>query len=291
MGFGTFCKSDANDLAWRSKPEDLAWRKEAAPNTLSVQSWTASSRSSNPAWPSESTTSKSIPLPSTVQKLNWHGKPLRCEMAKSRYKLGTIVRAPLHEEDYSGGCCESYPVETRALIKAKTITESPVGGAIHTKFRKFIVVALFDDHYLAVPMYSYKGDGLVQKEADEYVSVQDHRANAIEPQSRYGLLYTGRLEDHVDHYEPMTAAHFAYPISRKYKLPVVYEGELRQESTRHLLRLYCTFMLGGAGLGSLECQSPIEEISMPDSPSIYWYYSTPVRLPKHVVDFEEQSDW
>lgn len=121
------------------------------------------------------------------------------------------------------------------------------------------MVALFDDHYIAVPLYSYKGDGLTEKKADEYVSVQDHRAGTIKPQSRHGLLFTGNLESHVDHYEPMTSAHFAYPVARKYKLPVVYEGELCADSTKLLLQLYGASMLGGAVLNSLNCPSSIEE--------------------------------
>ncbi len=250
-------------LVWKRKNSNgLAWRKGAAPNTLGIQT-TATSRSSNSAWPPKRTSTEPC-CNSDFQSLNSHGKPLRRELAKHRYRLGTIVRAPLHEEDYSGGNCESYPHETRALMKAKTITESPVGGVIHTKFRKFIVVALFDDHYLAVPLYSYKGDGLIEKKADEYISIQDHRADAIKPQSRHGLLYTGNLESHVDHYEPMTSAHFAYPVARKYKLPVVYEGELRADSTKLLLRLYGASMIGGAELESLVRHSPTEEDSKQD---------------------------
>ena len=244
-------------LAWKRKNSSgLAWRKGAAPNTLAIQSTT--SGSSNSAWPPKRTSLEPC-CNSVFQSLNSHGKPLRRELAKHRYRLGTIVRAPLHEEDYSGGNCDSYPLETRALMKAKTITESPVGGVIHTKFRKFIVVALFDDHYLAVPLYSYNGDGLIEKKADEYVSIQDHRSDPIKPQSRHGLLYTGNLESHVAHYEPMTSAHFAYPVARKYKLPVVYEGELRADSTKLLLRLYGASMIGDAELESLLCHSPTEE--------------------------------
>lgn len=250
----------SSTLVWKRKNSNgLAWRKSATPNTPTMQD-TASSRFSSSAWPPKRTFTDSS-CNSESQTLNSHGKPLRRELAKQRYRLGTIVRAPLHEEDYSGGTCESYPPETRALMKTKTITESPVGGVIHTKFRKFIVVALFDDHYLAVPLYSYNGDGLIEKKADEYISIQDHRADAIKPQSRHGLLYIGNLESHVDHYEPMTSAHFAYPVARKYKLPVVYEGELRADSTKLLLRLYGASMIGGAELESLLRHPPAEEVS------------------------------
>ena len=272
-------------LVWRRKNSNgLAWRKSAAPNTLALQS-AASSRFSNSAWPPKRTSPEPSCNPES-QSLNSHGKPLRRELAKYRYRLGTIVRAPLHEEDYSGGTCDSYPLETRALMKAKTITESPVGGVIHTKFRKFIVVALFDDHYLAVPLYSYKGDGLIEKKADEYVSIQDHRADTIKPQSRHGLLYTGNLENHVDHYEPMTSAHFAYPVARKYKLPVVYEGELRADSTKLLLRLYGASMIGGAELGSLVRHSQTEEDSKQDMSNMCWLSSAQALFPGQGVGFQ-----
>ena len=272
-------------LAWKRKNSNgLAWRKGAAPNTPAIQS-TASSRFSISAWPPK----RSLPEPSCSSEsrnLNSHGKPLRRELAKHRYRLGTIVRAPLHEEDYSGGNCESYPPETRALMKAKTITESPVGGVIHTKFRKLIVVALFDDHYLAVPLYSYQGDGLIEKKADEYISIQDHRAETIKPQSRHGLLYTGNLEAHVDHYEPMTSAHFAYPVARKYKLPVVYEGELRADSTKLLLRLYGASMIGGAELNSLVCSSSTEGGSKQDKSNTRLHSLAQALFPGQGVGFQ-----
>ena len=167
-------------------------------------------------------------------------------MLRSEYNLGIIIRAPLHEEDVDGGTGASFPIELRESMMAQTISESPLGGAIHTKCRKFIVVALFDDHYMAVPVYSYNGNGLARKPANEYVSVQDHRIEMTIPQSRHGVLYTSELEEHVAHYEPMSAAHFAFAVPRKYRLPVVYEGKLKDESTKHLLGLFSTFMARGA---------------------------------------------
>jgi nitrite reductase/ring-hydroxylating ferredoxin subunit len=174
------------------------------------------------------------------------GKPGRRQMLRGEYSLGTIIRAPLHEEDLDGGTGASFPVDLRESMMARTISQSPLGGAIHTKCRKFIVVALFDDHYMAVPVYSYNGNGLARKHADEYVSVQDHRIEFTTPQTRHGVLYTSELEAHVDPYEPMSAAHFAFAVPRKYRLPVVYEGKLKAESTKHLLGLFSTFMARGA---------------------------------------------
>lgn len=224
-----------------------AWRRSAGPNNLPLRNIGANSRV-----PAKSCAPQRTPffVPNGIKPYantrTSKGKPLRREMLRGEYSLGTIIRAPLHEEDFDGGTGASFPPDMRKSMMAKAISESPLGGAIHTKYRKFIVVALFDDHYMAVPIYSYNGDGIVRKHADEYISVQDHRTELVTPQSRHGVLYTAELEEHVDHYKPMSAAHFAFAVPRKYRLPVVYEGNLAAESTKHLLGLFGTFMARGA---------------------------------------------
>ncbi|KAL2044816.1 hypothetical protein N7G274_002591 [Stereocaulon virgatum] len=222
------------------------WRRSAGPNSLPLRNTGANNRTPGNSYAPQRTpfvmgngvVTNSNTCPSK-------GKPGRREMLRGEYSLGTIIRAPLHEEDLDGGTGASFPVELRESMMARTISASPLGGAIHTKWRKFIVVALFDDHYMAVPIYSYNGNGLARKHADEYVSVQDHRTKSTTPQSRHGVLYTSELEKHVAHYEPMSAAHFAFAVPRKYRLPVIYEGKLKAESTKHLLGLFSTFMARG----------------------------------------------
>ena len=120
-------------------------------------------------------------------------------------------------------------------------------GAVHFKMRKLFVVVLFDDNYLALPLYTHNGDGLDYKKADEFVSVQDHRAPSFQALSCHAKLVTAKLENDVDYYDPMSTAHLTHPVSRNYSLPVVYEGKLKDESTKILISLFNEYMTHGTG--------------------------------------------
>ena len=149
---------------------------------------------------------------------------------KGMFTIGTIVRAPLHEQD------------TFAITKAQdhSITESNY-GRIHTKLRKMIIVGLYDNHYVAVPIYSHGGRGLEYKDNKlEYISVRDHRTmpeNIIQ-QSALGVLATGKLDPNVHPYHPKSTAHITSPHSRKYDGNCIIEGILNPMSTTKLLKLY-----------------------------------------------------
>ena len=161
--------------------------------------------------------------------------PLRLEAQKSKkypktmFKDGMIVRAPLHEQD----------VHASTNPPDHTITESHY-GRIHTKFRKMIIVGLYDAHYVAVPIYSYEGKGLEFKKKDEYISVQDHRQQppTVEKQSGLGVLVTEKLNTDVSRYHPRSAAHITSPHSRKYDGHCVIEGQISEISLRLLLKEY-----------------------------------------------------
>ena len=107
-----------------------------------------------------------------------------------------------------------------------------------------IVVALFHNHYLAIPLYTHGGNGLTRKENKwEYASIEDYR----EPRSlREGgfLLHTDYLKPDCKHLLPQSVAHVAYPVSRKYTLPVAPQGRLRGDSTIDLVKAFAQYMLG-----------------------------------------------
>ena len=46
------------------------------------------------------------------------------------------------------------------------------------------------------------------------------------------------LKPDVRPYQVLTTAHITYPLSRRYNLPVAYEGHLRKESTKLLVSLF-----------------------------------------------------
>ncbi|KAI4211199.1 MAG: hypothetical protein LQ351_005997 [Letrouitia transgressa] len=153
------------------------------------------------------------------------------KLTKANFKIGMIIRAPVHEQDFKEGRATSA-AGSEATIAEKYTTESKF-GTIFTKYRKMIVVALHQDNYVAIPMYTHNGKGLHNKaRPDEFVSVKDHRNK--DPKwsklSEWDPLVTGHINPGIDLFDPKSTAHLAYPVSRKYNLPVVHEGQLRATS-------------------------------------------------------------
>ena len=174
-------------------------------------------------------------------------KPPRRPMPKSKYKMGTIIRAPLHEEDSAGGKSACGP--DAGIGPIRMVSRSALGDAVHSKYRKLIVISLQHDHYLVLPLYTHNGEGVENRgrhDANEFTSVQDHRADAVRAQLIHPILRTKYLEDHVNHYRSKSTVHFSYPVSRRYALPVIYEGELTLESTDLLRQLFANYIAFGS---------------------------------------------
>lgn len=140
---------------------------------------------------------------------------------KDFYHVGMIVRANLHEDDFKGASSEMTTVST---IPNKSITPS-VFGDIHTKERKMIVVACYNRNYIAIPLFTHNNKGLVNKKADEYISVRDHRDRSpnFREQSKHGHLLTEYLHDGINLFKPLSTAHITYPLSRSYDIAVIHE--------------------------------------------------------------------
>lgn len=185
-----------------------------------------------------------------------------CRFPKEEFQVGTIIKAPIHEEDFNWTPCppsmevsESIGEQGRYFHsgmsnpritdkKGRHITFSNWNDPIYTEVRHMIVVALFYDHYLAIPLYTHGGNGLAHKNNKwEYASIQDHR----EPRSLREaglLLHTEYLKPDCKHYLPKSVAHVAYPVSRKYTLPVAPQGRLREDSVKDLVKLFSRYMVG-----------------------------------------------
>ena len=148
------------------------------------------------------------------------------------YRPGVIITSPLHEQDYN-------EANSTVTVDNRSITPSEFGN-IHTKYRKMIVVACYSKHYIAIPLYTHNGRGLINKADEEYISVQDHRDPSMNFQalSKHGSLMTAHLQDGIKRYDPLTTAHFTYPSSKHYDCKVVFEGCLKPRSTELLVRLF-----------------------------------------------------
>ena len=147
---------------------------------------------------------------------------------------GVIIRAPVHQQDYRGASRETEVTG----IPDQHITKSRYGD-IYSKIRKMIVVACYEDHFVAVPLYTHNGNGLrYKKRPDEFISVRDHRnTGQSQPLSKNGTLTTKELSSSVQFYDNATTAHITYPVSRNYNLDSTPEGYLEAASTQILINL------------------------------------------------------
>ena len=169
---------------------------------------------------------------------NSNGQIKKVAYPKSFYKVGMIIQAALHEDDFRA----TNSTMTEDSVADKNVTES-VFGKIHTKFRKMIVIACYERNYVAIPLFTHNGRGLENKNPDEYISVRDHRAGSgkFQELSKHGQLLTEYFHNGIRLLDPKSTAHITYPLSRKYSLEVVHEGHLREGATLHLIKLFNTF--------------------------------------------------
>lgn len=185
-----------------------------------------------------------------------------CRFSKEEFTIGTIIKAPIHEEDFNwtprppdvvtpeasgeqGRYSQSgMTAPWTTQNQGRHITFSNWNDPIYTEVRFMIIVALFYDHYLAIPLYTHGGKGLARKDNKwEYASIEDYR----EPRSFREaelLLHTEYLKPDCKHLLPNSVAHVAYPVSRKYTLPVAPQGRLRGDSTATLVDIFGQYMLG-----------------------------------------------
>jgi len=156
---------------------------------------------------------------------------------KDLFQVGTIVRCPLHENMGTSR-------EPEITAASKFASQSHY-GAVFSKMRVMIIIARFQSHYLAVPLYTHNGVGLLRKTADErkeYVSIKDHRIEGqFTAQSNHGYLSTGYLKPGIHVLDPKSTAHVTYCLARRYDLPVVHHGNLSAQATNRLLELYKLF--------------------------------------------------
>lgn len=159
------------------------------------------------------------------------------KLPKDAYRPGMIIRAIIHEPNLD----QAYH-SSSITADDRTVTDT-LYGRISSKVRHLIVIATYQNHYTAIPLYTHNGHGLDRKsKPNEYVSLQDHRRTGPFKQlSVHYPLVTETLHPDIALFDPVTTAHIPYIISRGYILPVVHEGSLEAESTRNLLKLVRTF--------------------------------------------------
>ncbi|KAL8675127.1 MAG: hypothetical protein Q9168_000498 [Polycauliona sp. 1 TL-2023] len=156
------------------------------------------------------------------------------KLPKGFFRPGTLFRAVLHDQDFTATSSGS-----QLTVPDKYRTPSAY-GTIFTKVRHMIVLALYEDHYLAIPLFTHNGTGLDKKlKKDEFVSIWDLRdKNPITPLSKHKPLKIDKVNAGVHLFDPKSTAHITYPLARKYDLPITPEGSITQDSLDYLITLF-----------------------------------------------------
>jgi len=151
------------------------------------------------------------------------------------YLVGTVFSTAHHVQDQELG----------PLPPDRIRTESNAGRII-SKYRKFIVVANYHYHCVAIPIFTHEGKGLSSKPTkliDEFVSVRDNNQSVtpiMKGDTRHGILWTRSkgYERGFAAMSPLSNAQLSHPFSHSYSKPCVMHTRLDPDSTQKLSKLY-----------------------------------------------------
>ena len=161
------------------------------------------------------------------------------EFKKDDFQPGTIIRAPIHEEDMRRTPRPRSDSNSSCRSGHSSHVSHTDFGPVYSENRLFIVVEQFAAHYLAVPLFTYQGTGLRDEhDVKEYASIEDHRYPGSSKKAAPYLFVTGEMKPTARPLKPESVAHLTYPVSRKYKLHVSYQGRLLKEDTALLVQLF-----------------------------------------------------
>ena len=157
----------------------------------------------------------------------------RCvQLRKADYKPGMMFSAPLHTEDWHANAQPNY-----------NTTVSKAFGPVYTKFRMMVVIAKYESHYTALPIYTHGGRGIDKKDAKwEFVSIRDPRQKRSFPDPGPNPPIT--VENMLTASTVIAAAsfvHLPYIVSRIYELHIQPEGELGEKALVQLIALHNRF--------------------------------------------------
>lgn len=168
-----------------------------------------------------------------------HGsKPEIIHMVK-----GAVISFPLHLPSFR------QPVTSPA--REHTLTY--IGQWIESKIRKFIIIEIYPYHCIVLPLYSFGGQGLANREnKDEFIAARDAAEGvpiATESESPHGAISIERLREWREsnpnnnlqdpHYiHPSSYVHIAEPQYFNFGWPCVREGCVRNDDLKKLSELY-----------------------------------------------------
>ncbi|KAI0536397.1 hypothetical protein GGR58DRAFT_528439 [Xylaria digitata] len=153
------------------------------------------------------------------------------------YEVGVIFSAPHHT---------SSKDDTRWVLVTDPYNTATPFGIVHSKYRKMVVIKVFGEHCICVPIYSHNGRGLEGKAfITEYVSIRDARDRNPEPPEglHSRLLAVGNPDFHGKVVAGKSSVKLTEFYSHRYDAPATVEGKIDEDSKVRLLEL--VKVLGG----------------------------------------------
>jgi hypothetical protein len=165
---------------------------------------------------------------------------------KATFQRGTIISALHYEEHIDQGHEISLNSPNGIPTSPSSATEGPSlcpfkdprNDLVCRKQRSMVVIHTFDDHFVAVPIFSYNGKGIIEKSARkklEHLDIHDHRTTNNEKQNNLPTLITKEMQDWCRPLVPRSAVYYTYPVSIYYRRKVAVLGELTEDSTINLI--------------------------------------------------------
>ncbi|KIX95700.1 uncharacterized protein Z520_08407 [Fonsecaea multimorphosa CBS 102226] len=158
----------------------------------------------------------------------------------SIYELaaGTIIRG-LHVSEAVDSVSRSDRRASRQTFNEESETWTK---RIMHKHRHFIVVQVYDSHYVALPVFTNAGRGLApvpQHEKKHYMSIRDHRTDNFECQNpELPVLVTEEMEPHSANLAPNSVVKFTIPQTFLITNEIEIVGQLTGWSTAVLSKHY-----------------------------------------------------
>ncbi|MCJ1430716.1 hypothetical protein MMC27_000066 [Xylographa pallens] len=154
-------------------------------------------------------------------------------LERNQYEPGMMIMAPLHEAHFDDN------IASQSIANNDQSTTQSRYGPVFHKQRPIVVVTMHENHYVAIPCFTYQGKGIEGKFPDDHVSIHDHRRIAATvQQTKHQPLDTAYMYDDAAVMNPASVAHFAYPVCLKYGGYCVRLGYLTTESRLRLIELY-----------------------------------------------------
>ena len=165
------------------------------------------------------------------------------ELDKIRFKLrskevlspGRIVRVK-HVEDHFRNSDPAYPVNPKNSFYI------PEWGFVSCKERKMVILQVFEEHIVALPVLTFNGKGirfLAQSTQQEYISIRDGRPDGptcIQQNSFKPIV--AMLNPGIKPLKPLSVVRYTFSISVSLKRALVLEGKIIAESLQTLQNLH-----------------------------------------------------